>query len=551
MRPAVSTESTTGWATATLRWLWGADDDVGLRELFTSTPATWFLLAIFSVVSISDVVLAGSLTESGPVIERLGNNPALMARGQWWRFVTTTLINAPELPTNALQHLLGNAVPFVIVAPRVERAVGSLRAVVLFVVTTICGAVALYVGVPFGWGPGGGTSNAVYGFIGATLVTAYVRRRWSTRDAIFFGAALFAVVTLALDATAASTGTNVSHLGGFIAGSVITTVWCRRPAARSAGTAIVVAFIVIAASVAGARTLDVRRSDLDVRAATPLGFAPVMITPGFGSLWATGGRATGEVERDEVVRIDETSGRVSARIRELGIGGLPVVTNDRVWVAANADVVAIDPTSNRIVSRIRLSGGALPWSLAATEDALWAAVPDSGEVIRIDLRTREQKPIAVGARAFVVTAHGSNVWATSYGGQTVSRLDPRTGLVLEQTQLPNPVYHAVFLDGSLWVGAQPFIYRLHPRSLDVIAKIDVGRETWTLASDRRGMLLVPQRYLRTIVEVDPETNTVERRVVVGLRQPTSVAAIGDDLWIADPFGRSILRTSRLDDIARR
>ena len=544
MRPEVSPEPVSGWVTATLRWLWGADDNVGWRELFTATPATWCLLAIFSAVSISDVVLAGSLTESGPVIERLGNNPALMARGQWWRFVTTTLINAPELPMNALQHLLGNAVSFVIAAPRVERAVGSLRVIVLFVVTTICGAVALYVGVPFGWGPGGGTSNAVYGFIGATLVTAYVRRRWSTRDAIFFGAALFAIVTLVLDATAASTGTNVSHLGGFIAGAVITAVWLARPASRPAGVAVVVAFVVVAGSVAGAYTADVRRSDLAVRAETPVGFPPVMVTPGFGSLWVTGGGlAPGQDSSGQIVRIDQVSGKVTARIRQRGIGGLPLVTKDRVWVPAKGYLVAIDPMSNRIVSRMRLSDGAHPWSAAATEDALWAAVSDSGEVIRIDLRTRKRRSIAVGPESFVVFAHGSNVWATSYGGQTVTRLDPSTGSVLEQTQLPTAPYQAVFLDGSLWVGAQPFVYRLHPLSLDVIAKINVGRETWTLAPGERGMLLVTQRYLRSIVHVDPKSNSVARRVEVGLRQPISAAAVGNDLWIADPFTNSVVRTS--------
>ena len=110
---AQSPESTDGWVITTLRWLWGADDDVGWRELFTATPATWTLLAIFSAVSISDMVLAGSLHESGPVIERIGQSPAYEALGQVWRFVTTTLINAPETepPVNALQHLVGNAVP--------------------------------------------------------------------------------------------------------------------------------------------------------------------------------------------------------------------------------------------------------------------------------------------------------------------------------------------------------------------------------------------------------------------------------------------------------
>lgn len=66
MQAAASHGTASGWVVTTLRWLWGADDDVGWRELFTATPATWCLLAIFSAVSVSDMVLAGSLHVSGP-----------------------------------------------------------------------------------------------------------------------------------------------------------------------------------------------------------------------------------------------------------------------------------------------------------------------------------------------------------------------------------------------------------------------------------------------------------------------------------------------------
>lgn len=543
MQGALSPGRTSGWATTTLRWLWGADDDVPLRELFASTPVTWVLLAIFSAVSITDFVLAGSLTVIGPLTDRLGISPAGVARGEWWRLLTTSLINPPEVDpaANGLQHLFANALPVVLAGPRVERALGSYKSAVLFVVATACGAVAIFVGAPFYWEASGGTSNAVFGFIGAVLVIAFLRRRRSMPDAIYFGVLLLTMFFVALSVAALPTGTNVSHLGGFIAGAVIAAVWCAGPAERRAGAAVVVALVVVAGSAAAARTIDLRRSDLTIRGEIDVGFAPVMVTEGFGSIWVTGGRATGEVERDEVVRIDPTSGRVSARIREPGIGGLPVVAKDRVWVAGKGNVVAIDPASNRIVSRIRLSGGAWPWSLAATEDALWAAVSDTSEVIRIDLRTREQKHVAVGARAYVVFARGPNVWATSFGGQTVSRLDPDSGTVLEQRNLPNGLYHVVFLDGSLWVGAQPFVYRLHPDSLETLAKIDVGGDIWTLAADPRGRLLVPQHYSRSVVVVDPETNDVVRRVEIGLRQPTSVTAIGDDIWIADPFRESIVR----------
>lgn len=538
------TKAPDGWAIATLRWLWGADDDVGWRELFASTPTSWVLLLIFSAVSISDMVLAGSLNVSGPVIERLGQAPALMGKGEWWRFFTTTLVNAPEPdpPINALQHLAGNAVPFVIAAPRAELAVGSIKAVVLFIAASVCGAVALYAGTPFYWVPGGGTSNAVYGFIGGALVIGFLRRRRSTRDAVFFGAALVAVVSLAATATAFPAGTNVSHLGGFIAGSILALVWCSRPAARRAGFAVVVALFVIAGSVASARTVDIRRSDLAVVGETKLGFAPVMVTSGFESIWVTGGRAKGFAERDQVVRVDVRTGAITARIREPGIGGLPVVTRDRVWVAADDTLVAIDPRTNRIASRIRLSDGAWPWSVAATKDALWAADERSGEVIRVDLRSGEQQHIAVGARCFTVIAHGSNVWATSYEGQSVVRIDPDNGDVLARKRLPERLYHAVLIDGSLWVGGQPFVHRLDPESLEVLGKVDTRADVWTLAVDGGGNLLVPQRYARAVIQVGAGADRIERRIELGLRQPTAAVVVNGTYWIADTYRASVVRT---------
>jgi glutamine cyclotransferase len=241
-----------------------------------------------------------------------------------------------------------------------------------------------------------------------------------------------------------------------------------------------------------------------------------------------------------VVRVDARSGRVVARIREYGASGLPVVTEDRVWVPGRRNLFAIDPATNRIVSRIRLSHDA--WGLAVTTDALWAALPISGEVVRIDLRTREQTHIAEGDEPYVVATQGRNVWVTSYVSRTVSRLDPGSGKVLARTRLSTQPYQMAVLDGSLWVGAQQFVYRLDPVSLDVISKVNIGGKTWTLTPDQRGKLIVAVRFSAYLASVDPATNNVERRIKVGLRQPIAVA-FTRDMWIVDAFGNSLIRAS--------
>ncbi len=189
-----------------------------------------------------------------------------------------------------------------------------------------------------------------------------------------------------------------------------------------------------------------RHSDLTVRVEVPVGFPPEMLTSAFGSMWVTG------KESGQIVRIDAGSGRVSARIREDGAGGIPVVTDGRLWVPGRRGVAAIDPTSNRVASRIRLPNDAWAWGLAATKDALWAAVSEPGEVVRIDLRTHEQRSVAVGEDTYAVATDGSNVWATSYGSRTVSRLERTSGRVLATRRLATAPCQMAVLDGSLWVG---------------------------------------------------------------------------------------------------
>lgn len=534
----------TGWPTATLRWLWGADDDSSPHALITSAPVTWVLLFVVLIVSVLDFALASSLTEIGPLTDELGISPAGVGRGQWWRLVTTAFVNPPEFdpPLSGLQHVLANAIPMVLVGPRIERAFGSKRFALLLAVATVCAAVSLYVGAPFYWTASGGTSGAVYGLIGATVVTAIAWRRRSKSDAIFMGAVVAILVLLVLPVPALPAGTNLSHFGGFVAGAVIAAAWCSHRIPPRTATLSALVLLVLAVSVAGSRTAGLRASDIAFDLETPLGFRPVMITPGFGSLWVTSGRVEDE-DDDLMVRIDPATGGVTARFDEKGIGGLPVATADRVWAAANGFVVGIDPERDRVVERIELDGEAWPWSLAATKDALWAAVSDPGQVIRIDLRSKEQKVIAVGAASFVVSAHGSNVWATSYGAKTVSRLDSATGEVVARAELETEPYQTLFLDGSLWVGAQSHAYRLHPETLEEIARVEVGGQTWTIAPDGVGEFFISDRYARSIVRVDPEGDEVDRRFSLGLRQPISFAVVGDDLWIADAFEGSILRAT--------
>ncbi len=208
-----------GWVTATLRWIWGADDDVSLRGLFTSTPATWIFLGIVCAVSLADFALGHAASGADRLTHHLGFSPADVANGEWWRLATTALVNPPTSRDSGIAHLVYNAVGLVLTGPRVERTFGRWRFVLLLFVTTVAATVAAFVGVPLYWVAGGGTSGAVFGLIGAALVIAFSRRRHSKTDAIFVGTAVVLIgVTWLQNLLLVPAETNISHFGGFIAG---------------------------------------------------------------------------------------------------------------------------------------------------------------------------------------------------------------------------------------------------------------------------------------------------------------------------------------------
>jgi YVTN family beta-propeller protein len=175
-----------------------------------------------------------------------------------------------------------------------------------------------------------------------------------------------------------------------------------------------------------------------------------LLAIGYGSLWyASGGRT--------ITRIDQRTGRVTARIRDVETGesnGAITVGADSVWVAGQfqgSPLTRIDPRRNAVLARIALpkfrSGGA-----GVAGGAVWVADPGGDQVWRVDpLRNIPVATAQVGAAPLgVVSGHGS-VWVANSGDGTVSRIDPDSGRVIATIAVGGSPNGLAVTDDGVWV----------------------------------------------------------------------------------------------------
>lgn len=109
-----------------------------------------------------------------------------------------------------------------------------------------------------------------------------------------------------------------------------------------------------------------------------------------------------------------------------------------------------------------------------------------------------------------------------------------------------PVAH-----GSWWIsngseGEPPRVRRLDPETLEVIAVIELGGEPDVFPPDSDGVAVSADgmwgqlAYQHAIVLIDPDTNSVVRRIEVDAT-PYRVLEAGDKLWISDFENSEVLR----------
>lgn len=149
----------------------------------------------------------------GPSLETLvdlgGKFVPDILNGQWWRFVSPIFLHAGIL------HLLMNMIMQVRVGPSLEKAFGTVRIAIIYMLSGIFGNISSSIFLPTEVEIG--ASGALFGFIGVLLCDLI--RNWSLLQSPFKNLIMLIITILISFAIGLLPGIdNFCHLGGFVMG---------------------------------------------------------------------------------------------------------------------------------------------------------------------------------------------------------------------------------------------------------------------------------------------------------------------------------------------
>lgn len=204
---------------------------------------TWALVGINVVLWLIEFAHPSIADDWGMLAQAVYKGQLVgVAQGQWYRLITAAFLPPPGLGAGLLD-IAFNMWALTLIGPALERLLGPARYLAVYLVSALGGSVLFY------WiGPENtlalGASGAIFGLFGAWFVVAR-RLRADTRQIVFlivlnlvFG---FVVPNIAWQA----------HLGGIIAGGLLTMAFAYAPRAQRAliqggATVLIIAILVIA-----------------------------------------------------------------------------------------------------------------------------------------------------------------------------------------------------------------------------------------------------------------------------------------------------------------
>lgn len=137
-----------------------------------------------------------------------------------------------------------------------------------------------------------------------------------------------------------------------------------------------------------------------------------------GSLWVQ--------HRDEVLRLNPTTGAIEAHIPGVEWGLMTEAEDGTIWTASGLGLGHIDPASNRI--RTVFDRGVEFGSVALEGGAVWTADEASGIVYKVDPDSGELlEAYEAGEGSRYLAASDGNVWVANQDEGTVTVIDAVTG----------------------------------------------------------------------------------------------------------------------------
>jgi len=212
-----------------------------------SATVTLTLIAINVVIFLAEVAKPNLLYELGmlgtPAYTPAGPQ-AGVAGGEWYRLITSAFV-APgtSLGGLGLLDIALNMWILYLIGPELERVLGPVRYLAVYILSAVGGSVLYYYLQPHGFAAG--ASGAIFGLFGAWVVVSRRLRRDSR------GILVLVAINLAFGFIYHNTIAWQAHIGGLITGALLTAAYAYAPrknrtAFQVAATAILVVILAVA-----------------------------------------------------------------------------------------------------------------------------------------------------------------------------------------------------------------------------------------------------------------------------------------------------------------
>jgi peptide/nickel transport system substrate-binding protein len=193
-----------------------------------------------------------------------------------------------------------------------------------------------------------------------------------------------------------------------------------------------------------------------------------------------------------------------------------------------------------------VAGASLADAPAATvsdRHSIWLAEPSAGEVVRIDLASRqiEQRVSVDGSPSLLAVGDGS-VWAATAPGDTIYRIDRTTERVTARIPLGNHRVTALAYGfGRLWVGdsTDQELLAYNPATDRRAASIPIDVQPSALTAGAGGVWIADYDH-GLVEEVDPRAQTGVGTVRVGAG-PIAITVGDGAVWVANSLDNTVSR----------
>jgi rhomboid protease GluP len=171
--------------------------------------ATWVLLGSIVLVFVAET-LAGGSTNTDVLVHLGAKVTTLVAEGQYWRLFTSMFLHI------GITHLFFNGYALFIIGTELERILGAVRFLAIYLLSGLFGSLASYA---FTSNLSAGASGAIFGLIGALAAFFLLHRErlGSWGRARLANIAFLIVINLFFGFTQPGID-NLAHLGGLVSG---------------------------------------------------------------------------------------------------------------------------------------------------------------------------------------------------------------------------------------------------------------------------------------------------------------------------------------------